>query len=103
MLSTDQRSALDVDGFVHLQQYIDQASLIALRAICDDLSASGDGLVNLAKNLDVPEICPVARRPEVFRSELAEMPAWKKLLELGRSILGAEASLCNSAFFIKPP
>src|SRR5262245_47969844 len=103
VLTENHRARLDADGFVYLPRILTEREVAELASICDSLMRTGDGVVNLAANLDVPELCPVARRPEVFRPHLAEMPAWTKLLALGREALGADASLCNSAFFIKPP
>lgn len=103
MLTDTLRARLEADGFVYLPRILTEPEVSELASICDSLARTGDGVVNLAANLDIADVCPVARRPEVFRPHLAEMTAWRTLLALGRDALGVEASLCNSAFFIKPP
>jgi hypothetical protein len=103
VLTDPQREALDRDGFIQLTGVLSAREVAELRALCDDLMRSGDGVVNLTANVDIDDVSPVARRPQVFRPELGEMSGWLKLLALGGAALGPDATLCNSAYFVKPP
>jgi len=103
MLTDEQRQTLDRDGFVRLNAMLSKSEVAELVTICNDLIETGDGVVNLAQNVGIDDVCPVARRPQVFRPELERMSGWEKLVSVGRAVLGADATLCNSAFFIKPP
>ncbi len=103
MLTEDERHSLDRDGFVRLNALLSAREVAELAGVCDDLMESGDGVVNLAQDVAIEDVCPVARRPQVFRPELAQMTGWGKLVSTGRAVLGPDASLCNSAYFIKPP
>jgi hypothetical protein len=103
VLSDEQRRNLDSDGFVKLDDFLSAREVAELGVLCDELIESGDGVVNLAAHVENADICPVARRPEVFRPQLKELSGWNKILTLGSSVLGPGSTLCSSAIFIKTP